>query len=48
MGYTGKAGIALAKAQNWEKKEGVQNNIRVQWHLAYTEYLVAIQNIKKA
>ncbi|KAI5808785.1 peptidase family C50-domain-containing protein [Peziza echinospora] len=48
MGYSGKAGMALAKAMNWTEKEGVVDETKVQWHLAYTEYLVGIGNTQKA
>lgn len=48
MGYSGKAGIALAKARSWTAKEGVWEETKVLWHLAYTEYLVGIGNMEKA
>ncbi|RPB27727.1 hypothetical protein L211DRAFT_834580 [Terfezia boudieri ATCC MYA-4762] len=48
MGYSGKAGMVLAKANSWIDKDGVWQETRVQWHVAYTEYLVGIGNIEKA
>ncbi|KAF8471804.1 peptidase family C50-domain-containing protein [Kalaharituber pfeilii] len=48
MGYSGKAGMVLVKAQSWLIKEGVLDETKVQWHLAYTEYLIAIGNMERA
>jgi separase len=49
MGYSGKAGMSLGKAQDWLKKmpEEVSTATQLQWHLAYTEYLVTIGNLDK-
>jgi separase len=49
LGYSGRAGIALAKAQAWLKKspEDVTTATNLEWHLAYTEYLVGIGNLDK-
>lgn len=48
MGYSGKAGMVLAKANSWIDKEGVLKETMVQWHVAYTEYLIGIGNLDKA
>lgn len=48
MGYSGKAGMMLAKASSWTEKDGVWEESRVRWHVAYTEYLVGIGNLEKA
>lgn len=50
LGYSGRSGMTMAKAQALMKRG--QANVSVstilQWHLAYTEYLVNIGNLEKA
>ncbi|KAL7269465.1 separin protein [Rhizina undulata] len=50
LGYSGKAGMALAKAQAYVNKSQAEISATtlLQWHLGYTEYLVNIGNIEKA
>jgi len=47
LGYSGKAGMSLGRAQAWLKKLGddITTAIKLEWHLAYTEYLVGIGNL---
>jgi separase len=49
LGYSGKAGLAFAKADAWLKKspDEVTTATKLEWHLAYTEYLVGIGNLDK-
>lgn len=49
LGYSGKAGLSLGKAQAYLKKaeEDVTTATQLEWHLAYTEYLVGIGNLDK-
>lgn len=50
LGYSGRAGIALAKAQALISKapSELSSTTVLQCHLAYTEYLVNIGNLEKA
>ncbi|KAJ9643515.1 separin protein [Coniosporium tulheliwenetii] len=47
LGYSGKAGLALAKAQNLLTEKELSTETRLQWHLAYAEYLLRIGNAEK-
>ncbi|KAI5795625.1 peptidase family C50-domain-containing protein [Geopyxis carbonaria] len=50
LGYSGKAGVALGKAQAYLKMPDVEISTptRLKWHLAYTEYLIGINNLTKS
>ncbi|EON63321.1 hypothetical protein W97_02548 [Coniosporium apollinis CBS 100218] len=48
LGYSGKAGLALARAQNLLIDKEVSVEARLQWHLAYAEYLLRIGNTEKS
>ncbi|KAH0612981.1 uncharacterized protein H6S33_009361 [Morchella sextelata] len=50
LGYSGRAGMALVKAQALISKalSGLSSTTVLQFHLAYTEYLVNIGNLEKA
>ncbi|KAH0538675.1 hypothetical protein FGG08_004750 [Glutinoglossum americanum] len=47
LGYSGKAGLTLAKAQGYLEKVGGSSQAKLQWHLAYAEYLVGLGNTDK-
>jgi separase len=47
LGYSGKAGLALDRAQNYSHQNGVAPATMVQLHLSYSEYLLAIGNFDK-
>ncbi|KAI4929373.1 uncharacterized protein J4E92_005037 [Alternaria infectoria] len=47
LGYTGKAGLSLAKAEALIERHGPSVEVRLQWHMAYAEYLVGIGNTTK-
>src|SRR5437588_630065 len=47
LGYSGKAGLSLAKAQNLLSSGPVATDVKLQWHLAYAEYLLKIGNSEK-
>lgn len=47
LGYSGRAGLALAKAEGLAAHEKTSTEARLQWHLAYAEYLVHIGNMPK-
>lgn len=47
LGYTGKAGLSLAKAQNLLPSSMLSTEAKLQWHLVYAEYLLRIGNIEK-
>jgi separase len=47
LGYSGKAGKALDRAQNYSHQNGVAPATMVQLHLSYSEYLLAIGNFDK-
>ncbi|KAI9839125.1 MAG: hypothetical protein M1819_003118 [Sarea resinae] len=48
LGYSGKAGLMLAKARKYAEKEvtGVYSLLR--WHLAYAEYFIELGNMEKS
>ncbi|KAG0639234.1 peptidase family C50-domain-containing protein [Tuber brumale] len=50
LGYSGRSGMTMAKAQALMKKDqaNVSTVTILQWHMAYTEYLVNIGNLEKA
>ncbi|KAI9681453.1 MAG: hypothetical protein M1817_002737 [Caeruleum heppii] len=47
LGYSGKAGLVLAKAQDTIKGTGVTTQTILLWHLCYAEYLLQIGNVDK-
>jgi separase len=47
LGYSGKAGLALAKADPLVSNQNVSTDAKLQWHLSYAEYLVHIGNTSK-
>ncbi|KAF8247424.1 hypothetical protein K440DRAFT_584672 [Wilcoxina mikolae CBS 423.85] len=49
LGYSGKAGMSIGKAQVWLKRseDNITTATQLEWHLAYTEYLVGIGNLEK-
>ncbi|KAI5810824.1 peptidase family C50-domain-containing protein, partial [Pyronema omphalodes] len=49
LGFSGKSGIAILKAQSLISKHPdlITTVTRLEWHLAYTEYLVSIGNLDK-
>lgn len=47
LGYSGKAGHAIAKATNYVESCGVAWDAKLRWYLAYAEYLVEIGNFEK-
>ncbi|KAH7127059.1 peptidase family C50-domain-containing protein [Dendryphion nanum] len=47
LGYTGKAGLALAKAETLISKNVVPTETILHWHVAYAEYLLRIGNSTK-
>ena len=47
LGYSGKAGHAIARATKYAESCEVATELRVRWHLAYAEYLVEIGNFEK-
>ncbi len=47
LGYSGKAGHAIARATKYVESCGVALEIRLRWHLAYAEYLMEIGNFEK-
>ncbi|KAL7779436.1 hypothetical protein CFE70_008939 [Pyrenophora teres f. teres 0-1] len=47
LGYTGKAGLSLAKAEALIQRRTCSVEARLQWHLAYAEYLLGIGNTAK-
>ncbi|PZD35875.1 separin [Pyrenophora tritici-repentis] len=47
LGYTGKAGLSLAKAEALVQRRTCSVEARLQWHLAYAEYLLGIGNTAK-
>ncbi|CUS09257.1 unnamed protein product [Tuber aestivum] len=50
LGYSGRSGMTMAKAQALMKKDraNVSTVTILQWHIAYTEYLVNIGNLERA
>lgn len=47
LGYTGKAGLSLSKAEALVKHPGLTTEVSLQWHIAYTEYLARLGNTSK-
>ncbi|KAG9189610.1 separase [Alternaria panax] len=47
LGYTGKAGSSLAKAEALLKRQAPSVEVKLQWHMAYAEYLVGIGHTKE-
>lgn len=48
LGYSGKAGISMGKARSHlEKQDDITTATRLEWHLAYVEYLVSIGNFDR-
>ncbi|KAF2270815.1 hypothetical protein CC78DRAFT_610875 [Lojkania enalia] len=47
LGYSGKAGLALAKAEPLASRNTITTEAKLQWHLSYAEYLVKIGNTRK-
>lgn len=48
LGYSGKAGISMGKARSQlEKQDDITTTTRLEWHLAYIEYLVSIGNFDR-
>ncbi|KAK6355302.1 hypothetical protein TWF696_004412 [Orbilia brochopaga] len=41
LGFSGKAGSILSEADSLIKKEGVSTATKLEWNLAYTEYLIS-------
>jgi separase len=47
LGYSGKAGLVLDKAQGYSRQNGVMPETLLQLHLSYSEYLLAIGNFDR-
>jgi separase len=47
LGYTGKAGLALAKAEALLECKSSSIDANLKWHVAYAEYLLRIGNATK-
>jgi separase len=47
LGYTGKAGLFLAKAETLVAHPASSTEARLQWHIAYAEYLTRLGNNTK-
>jgi separase len=47
LGYTGKAGLSLAKAEALVTHRAPSTEARLRWHIAYAEYLARIGNSVK-
>lgn len=47
LGYTGKAGLSLARAEVLNNRQSVSTESRLKWHTAYAEYLFRIGNTDK-
>jgi separase len=47
LGYTGKAGLSLAKAEALLAQQTASTESRLRWHIVYAEYLARIGNIAK-
>ncbi|KAK6351581.1 hypothetical protein TWF718_004738 [Orbilia javanica] len=41
LGFSGKSGSILSDADLWIKKENVSTTTKLEWNLAYTEYLIS-------
>jgi separase len=48
LGYTGKAGLSLAKAETCIERRSPSIEARLRWHMAYAEYLLGIGNMVKS
>ena len=48
LGYSGKAGLALDRAQSYSHENGVSSTTLLQLHLSYSEYLLGIGNYEKS
>ena len=48
LGYSGKAGLALDRAQNYSHQNGVSSTALLQLHLSYSEYMLEIGNYEKS
>lgn len=47
LGYSGKAGLALDRAESYSHRNGISLSTMIQLHLSYSEYLLAIGNFEK-
>jgi separase len=47
LGYTGKAGMSLAKAETLVAHQALSTEAKLRWHIAYTEYLARLGNLSK-
>ena len=47
LGYTGKAGLAFAKAEALLSSDATSTDAKLRWHIGYAEYLVRIGNTLK-
>jgi separase len=47
LGYTGKAGLSLARAESLVTKQTTSTEAKLRWHVAYAEYLARIGNTAK-
>ncbi|XPS94157.1 Separase [Ascochyta lentis] len=47
LGYSGKAGLSLAKAEILVKRQTTSTEAKLKWHTAYAEYLFCIGNTEK-
>jgi separase len=47
LGYTGKAGLSLAKAEALLAQQTASTESRLRWHTVYAEYLARIGNLAK-
>jgi separase len=48
LGYSGKAGLALDRAQTYSHQNGVSSTALLQLHLSYSEYMLGIGNYEKS
>lgn len=47
LGYSGKAGLAFAEAETWISTTNIPTETKLQWYIAYAEYLLTIGNLVK-
>ncbi|KAH9868690.1 hypothetical protein J1614_007762 [Plenodomus biglobosus] len=47
LGYTGKAGMSFAKAEELIENQGASTESKLCWHIGYAEYLLAIGSTAK-
>lgn len=47
LGYSGKAGVALDKAQSHSKRPGASYQAQIRYSLAHAEYLLSIGNLER-